>query len=207
MSDTYFGETLTDPYRWMENDKDPDWLPFLKGRERACPRRARRQFPGRAALLTRIQQLSGDTAVTGACAARRRTKLFLPAAPCGRRQLQAVRAHREGGGRPRADRSDPQERRDQPHVARLVDAPRRTARTWCTACPRTAARTRPCTSSPWPTARTCPSTSPTPRLAQPQWLDDGSGFFYNQLTGKLDTPERYLDSQARFHRLGTDPAE
>src|SRR5512140_3628542 len=29
--DTYFGETLSDPYRWMENDKDPEWLPFLKG--------------------------------------------------------------------------------------------------------------------------------------------------------------------------------
>ena len=29
--DTYFGETLSDPYRWMENDKDPGWLPFLKG--------------------------------------------------------------------------------------------------------------------------------------------------------------------------------
>jgi prolyl oligopeptidase len=41
--------------------------------------------------------------------------------------------------------------------------------------------------------------------AHPAWLDDGSGFFYNQLTGKVDTPERYLDSQARFHRLGTDP--
>jgi len=34
--------------------------------------------------------------------------------------------------------------------------------------------------------------------ADPQWLDDGSGFFYNQLTGTVDTPERYLDSQARF---------
>ncbi len=28
--DTYFGETLSDPYRWMENSKDPDWLPYLK---------------------------------------------------------------------------------------------------------------------------------------------------------------------------------
>jgi prolyl oligopeptidase len=42
--------------------------------------------------------------------------------------------------------------------------------------------------------------------AHPRWLDDGSGFFYNQLTGALDTPQRYLDSQARFHRLGADPA-
>ena len=31
VKDTYFGETLSDPYRWMENDKDPQWLPFLKG--------------------------------------------------------------------------------------------------------------------------------------------------------------------------------
>ena len=30
VNDTYFGETLSDPYRWMENSKDPDWLPFLK---------------------------------------------------------------------------------------------------------------------------------------------------------------------------------
>src|SRR5258708_7444212 len=45
------------------------------------------------------------------------------------------------------------------------------------------------------------------QAANPQWLDDGSGFFYNQLTGKVDTPERFLDSQARFHRLGTDPVK
>src|SRR5213076_2042283 len=31
VKDTYFGETLSDPYRWMENDKDREWLPFLKG--------------------------------------------------------------------------------------------------------------------------------------------------------------------------------
>ncbi len=47
---------------------------------------------------------------------------------------------------------------------------------------------------------------PNTQDANPQWLDDGSGFFYNQLTGAVDTPERFLDSQARFHRLGSDPA-
>src|SRR5256885_13299383 len=33
--------------------------------------------------------------------------------------------------------------------------------------------------------------------------DGGSGFFYNQLTGAVDTPERYLDSQARLDRKST----
>jgi prolyl oligopeptidase len=29
VKDTYFGETVSDPYRWMEISMDPDWLPFL----------------------------------------------------------------------------------------------------------------------------------------------------------------------------------
>lgn len=47
---------------------------------------------------------------------------------------------------------------------------------------------------------------PNTENANPQWLDDGAGFFYNQLTGAVGTPERYLDSVAKFHRLGSDPA-
>jgi prolyl oligopeptidase len=46
---------------------------------------------------------------------------------------------------------------------------------------------------------------PNTEGANPQWLDDASGFFYSQLTGAVATPERYLDAQARFHKLGTDP--
>jgi prolyl oligopeptidase len=50
-----------------------------------------------------------------------------------------------------------------------------------------------------------PETIPNTEGANPQWLDDASGFFYTQLTGAVATPERYLDAQARFHKLGTDP--
>lgn len=28
--DTLWGEEVLDPYRWMENGKAPEWLPFLK---------------------------------------------------------------------------------------------------------------------------------------------------------------------------------
>ncbi|MBV8973517.1 MAG: hypothetical protein JOY74_00220, partial [Sinobacteraceae bacterium] len=63
VKDTYFGETVSDPYRWMENDKDPQWLPFLKGQD-AHARAVLAAIPGRQQLLTRIQQLSGDAAST-----------------------------------------------------------------------------------------------------------------------------------------------
>src|ERR1700678_2346741 len=61
--DTYFGETLSDPYRWMENDKDPGWLPYLKGQNEHA-RAILDALPARASLLKRIQQLSGDTVAT-----------------------------------------------------------------------------------------------------------------------------------------------
>src|SRR5690348_10644654 len=63
VTDTYFGETVQDPYRWMENDKDPDWLPYLKG-QNDHTRAVLNRIPGRDALLKRIQQLSGETAAT-----------------------------------------------------------------------------------------------------------------------------------------------
>src|ERR1700684_1951615 len=61
--DTYFGETLSDPYRWMENSKDPEWLPYLKGQNNHA-RAVLDRLPARGSLLKRIEQLSGDTVAT-----------------------------------------------------------------------------------------------------------------------------------------------
>ncbi|MFM9718794.1 hypothetical protein, partial [Streptomyces galilaeus] len=63
MTDTYFGERLTDPYRWMENPKDPDWLPFLRD-QNARTRGFLDAIPNRARLLTAISARTGDAAVT-----------------------------------------------------------------------------------------------------------------------------------------------
>ena len=31
VSETHWGEVIVDPYRWMENFEDRDWLPFMRG--------------------------------------------------------------------------------------------------------------------------------------------------------------------------------
>ena len=198
--DTYFGETLSDPYRWMENDKDPDWLPFLRG-QNAHTRAILDAIPGRDQLLARIQKLTGDAALTRH-AERAGGRLFFEQRPAGadnyrlfveehgvRRVLIDPTALSNATSHMSLDWWHPSP--DGSHVvyglskdgsedsvlhilkvADGADLPERIANT---------------------------------QGAHPSWLDDGSGFFYNQLTGKVDTPERYLDSQARFHRLGTDP--
>src|SRR6267142_6466949 len=79
--DTYFGESLSDPYRWMENDKDPEWLPFLTGQNEHT-RAVLNTIPGREQLLKRIQQLSGDAAATRQVK-RAGGKLFIQQRPAG----------------------------------------------------------------------------------------------------------------------------
>ena len=199
-TDNYLGDTVRDPYRWMENDKDPEWLPFLKGQD-AHARAVLARIPGRGELLKRIEQLSGDAAVTRG-ARRAGSRLFYEQRPAGANNFKLFVSERGvthvlidpttlkttsghlslDWWRPSPDGShvvyglskDGSED-SVLHILRVADGadlPERIANT---------------------------------EAANPQWLDDGSGFFYNQLTGTVDTPERYLDSQARFHRLGTDP--
>jgi prolyl oligopeptidase len=200
--DTYFGETLSDPYRWMENDKDPDWLPFLKA-ENEHARAILDALPARASLLKRIQQLSGDTVATSRVQ-RAGGLTFFTQRPLGADNYKLfVRGTAAGQDRVLVDPT--QAGGLEGHVS--LD--------WWRASPdgRYVAYGLSKNGSEDSTLHVLtvadghdlPERIANTQEANPQWLDDASGFFYNQLTGAVDTPERFLDSQARFHRLGTDP--
>lgn len=61
VTEVLWGQSVTDPYRWMENPADPDWLPFLQGQTNFA-RRALEALPLRAKLLKRISALSSAIA-------------------------------------------------------------------------------------------------------------------------------------------------
>lgn len=199
--DTYFGDTLDDPYRWMENDKDPQWLPFLKAQNNYT-RSILDKLPGRDALLKRIEQLSSDTVLTNVVQ-RARGKLFYQQRPQGADNFKLF--VREAG----KDRV-------------LIDPTKLNAGSghysldWWRASPdgirvvygisKDGSEDSVLHVLNVDDGTDLPEQIPNTEAARPEWLDDSSGFFYNQLTGKVATPERYLDSQARFHKLGSDPA-
>jgi prolyl oligopeptidase len=199
--DSYFGETLADPYRWMENDKDPEWLPFLKG-QNAHARALLDRIPGRDRLLRRIQQLSGDTGVTRR-ARRIGARLFFEQRPAGADNFKLF-VRENGAVRVLID----------PML--LSDADSHQSLDWWEPSPNGAHVAYGLSKDGSENsvlhvlsvadARDLAERIPNTEGADPQWLDDGTGFFYTQLTGAVDTPERYLDSQARFHVLGADPA-
>jgi prolyl oligopeptidase len=200
--DTYFGETLSDPYRWMENDKDPEWLPYLKGQNEHA-RAVLDALPTRASLLKRVQQLSGDTVATSRVQ-RAGGLIFFTQRPLGADNFKLF--VREGtGGRDRV-LVDP---------TKASSAAGHVSLDWWHASPdgrhvvyglsKDGSEDSILHVLTVADGVDLPERIPNTQAANPQWLDDGSGFFYNQLTGAVDTPERFLDSQARFHRLGSDP--
>jgi prolyl oligopeptidase len=201
VKDTYFGETLSDPYRWMENSNDSGWLPFLKGQNDHA-RAILDALPSRAGFLKRITQLTGDTALTnrvqragGLTFYQQRTvgadnfKLFVRDADGHDRalvdptQLSGPKSHlsldwwrASPDGRLVVYGLSKDGSEDSLlHILKVADG------------------------------QDLPDRIPDTQDAHPEWLDDSSGFFYTQLTGKVDTPERFLDAQARFHRVGADP--
>ncbi|HTL91584.1 MAG TPA: hypothetical protein VL176_04520, partial [Steroidobacteraceae bacterium] len=201
VKDSYFGETLSDPYRWMENDKDPEWLPFLRG-QNAHARAVLDAIPGRSQLLKRIAELSGDAASTRS-AQRAGGQLFFEQRPVGADNFRLYVRH-DGVDRVLID------------PTQLSDANGHMSLDWWEPSPdgahvvyglsRDGSEDSVLHVLRVADGRDLPERIANTEAAHPQWLDDGSGFFYNQLMGAVDTPERYLDSQARFHRLGSDPA-
>ena len=143
VKDTYFGETLSDPYRWMENDQDPAWLPFLQG-QNAHARAVLDTIPAsrpaadahRAALRGRgADTRRGARAAAGCSSSSARWAPTISSCSCAQNGATRVLIDPTRLSRyPRA------------HVARLVASRRRTARTSSTGCRRTAARTRCCMS-------------------------------------------------------------
>src|SRR5882757_9179634 len=200
--DTYFGETLSDPYRWMENSKDPDWLPFLKG-QNAHTRAVIDALPGRAALLKRIEQLSGESVATSRVQ-RAGGMIFIQQRPLGADNFKLfVREGSSGASRVLVD------------PTAMSGAKSHVSLDWWRASPdgkyvvyglsKDGSEDSLLHILTVADGKDLPETIPNTEGANPHWLDDASGFFYTQLTGAVATPERYLDAQARFHKLGSDP--
>src|SRR5271167_221598 len=60
VTDNYFGTKVVDPYRYMENLKDPKVAAWFKG-QNAYTRAVLAKIPGRDGLLARIKELDQST--------------------------------------------------------------------------------------------------------------------------------------------------
>ncbi len=62
VTEDYFGTKVTDPYRWLENTKDPEVVAWMKA-QNDYTRAVLARIPGRDQLLTRIKALDNSGSV------------------------------------------------------------------------------------------------------------------------------------------------
>lgn len=205
-SDAYFGETIVDPYRWMENPADRDWEPFMKGHA-AHARAVLDSLPGRKALHERVAQLSGDTAITRSVQSAG-GRVFYEKRARGADNFQLyVRDGLAGAERVLLDPTT------------LKDDGRHVSMDWWAASPdgrHVAVGLSPAGSElanthviEVATGRWLPEKLERTPVFPASWLPDGSGFLSMRLRpdAKVGAVDFLQDAAVWLHRLGTDPKQ
>ena len=204
VTETLFGQPITDRYRWMETASDPAWQPYLMG-QNAYARQVLAAIPGRDALVDKINAVTGVlTAVSGVQAAG--PYVFVEVRPAGGNTFKLfVRQGLQGEVKLLLDPDS------------MATATTHYSLDYWLASPdgsHVIVGTSPAGSED-STLRILETASGTmlpeaidrAQFGSPCWLPDGSGFFFVRLKAgtKHGDPDHYSDSVNWLHRLKTDP--
>jgi len=202
VTETFFGQSVTDPYRWMETPTDPDWAPYMRANA-AHARAVLDAIPGRDALAVRIANLTGSNVSAGAPAVaggrlfyqkreegKDTSALFMrESLNAADRVLVDPDALKAGGTHVSLDWWSPSP--DGRHVVYGLSP--------------SGSENSVLHIMVIDTGEILPERIDRTQYASPSWLPDSSGFFYYRLAGApLGSREYYLDGVCWLHRLGTE---
>ena len=200
-ADDYYGTTISDPYRWMEDPTDPDLLPWLKAQD-AHARAVLSQIQGHHALGRRVSELSGGLSITRKVRATE-GKLFFEQQPAGAQNFKLfVREH----DRPARILIDPTTlEMDGKHVSLDWWEPALSGRHVAYGLSPAGSEASTARVMEVESGKILEARIPDTDFGITGWLPDGSGFLYIQFIGERGTPTFYWDSVAKLHVLGSDP--
>ena len=200
--DDYYGTKVSDPYRWMEDARDPDLLPWLKAHD-AHTRAFLSDVPGRAALRARVFALSGELSVTRKAVATGQ-RVFFEQRPLGAQNYKLF--VREQDGHAARTLVDPTTlTMNGKHVSLDWWAPDPTGRLVVYGLSPAGSEASTGHVMDVSTGRILEERISNIDYGITGWLPDGSGFFYIQFTGERGTPTFYWNSVVRLHLVSTDP--
>jgi prolyl oligopeptidase len=209
VTDDYHGTKIDDPYRYFENQTDPEVTGWFRGQADFAAATLRK-IPGHDSLLERLREIdratpfrisdiqpraSGDLYYFKQLAEESLPKFYHRTA-AGQETLLIDAARHDGANEQRASLTYCVPSPSGKHVAYGVaqgGSEETTIYVWDVA----AAKDLPDAIDRIETAYT-----------EPQWLPDGSGFYYvrrPKLPPDAPSTEGYQRTRALLHRLGTDP--
>lgn len=203
-ADTHWGVTVPDPYRFLEDVKDPQVQDWMKRQAQATDS-ILGALPGRAALLQRIQAI--ESAAAGVATSVRRTeggRLFFLRRNPDEGQLKLVwRQGTEGADQVLVDPEALSQAAGRPHA--IMDfAPSPDGRQLAYSVQVGGSEIGTLHVVDVATGRALIEPIDRIRYASAAWLDDGSGFFYSRLAEGYDKrppAERFRDGVRHFHDL------
>ena len=200
--DDYYGTTVADPYRWMEDAQDPDLLPWLKAQD-AFTREALAQVPGAAKFRARVGELSGELSVIARLDVAG-GRLFFEQQPAGAQNYKLFVKDETGSS---SILIDPTVLTiDGGHVSLDWWEPSPDGRRVVYGLSRAGSEASTAHVIDVGTGRILDERIPDTDFGATGWLPDGSGFFYIQLTGKRGTTTIYKNSVVKLHIVDSDPA-
>lgn len=205
VTETHFGVTLTDPYRWMETPSDPEWTPYLMG-QNAYARALLARIPGRDALAQKIAGVSGALDVVGEAQAAG-PYLFIQRRPVGANTFKLyVRDGVAGAERLLVD-PDAQATAET-HYSLNYWSPSWDGKLVAYGISAGGSENSVLRFLDTATGKPLPESLDRAQFGPPSWTPDGRGVFVNRLKEgtRHGDPDHYLDSVCWFHQVGTDPA-
>lgn len=204
VTERFFGLEVTDPYRWMENPKDADWEPFMRGQADHA-RRVLDAIPGRDALVSRVQALSGAVELVSNVQLAG-PYVFIEKRPAGASHFRLY-VRRGDTGRERLLINPEERRQGEVSYAMNYWLPSPDGRHVMYGLSPSGSEQAVIEIMETATGRLLPERIDRAQYPQPSWLHDGSGFFFNRLAAgrRPGSDDFYKDSACWLHRLGTDP--
>ena len=202
-TETLWGMKITDPYRWMENPDDPDWLPYMKA-QAAYAESVLAKIPGREEMRKQVAQFSGSNEVLNAVAVAG-PYTFLEKRPVGANSLQLF-VSRDGGA-PKL-LIDPETRtQGKVHYAISYWAPSPDGKYVVYGISPGGSEDAVAEIMEVATGKVLPERIDRAQFGGPAWNAEGTGFFINRLAedAKRGAPTYYQKSICWFHKLNTDP--
>jgi prolyl oligopeptidase len=203
VTDNYFGTKVTDPYRWMENRADPEFIRYMLA-QGAYTRQVLGRILGRDGLEARVAaHTGGGVLVLGVEEAGKRL-FVMKRAPSEDTWKLYVRDTRAGSDRLLLD---PDHYTNSGQHAQITFAtPSQDGEKLAYGIALGGSGRSTIHIMDITTGKEWPETIDRADQAAPSWLPDGSGFFYKRMTvshpGEPETA-RYLNGRAMLHRLGT----
>jgi len=204
VTETFFGQKVTDDYRWMEDPKDKDWERYMRGQ--ADFARARLDaIPGRADLLKAVSGLSGDLEVMSAIQVAG-DNVFIEKRPAG---ANNYRLHvRKGFDGPERVLIDPETRtKGDVHYSMNYWSASPDGKWVAYGMSAAGSENAVIEIMEVATGEVLPERIDRAQYAGPSWLPDSSGFFFNRLAAgeQLGSLGYYKNSVCWLHKLKTDP--